>query len=84
MDRWTGKGVGGDLDGPRYNAKLNGQDDPGDSTVPGRSGVAPKSSAKFFATMQGFGHQDAYGDNTVQAVTLYSVIRLAAQATPLA
>ncbi len=65
-------------------ASLSGQDDAGDATVPAHSGLAPKPKVGFFAKMQGFDHQDSYEDKKVREVTLYSIIRLAAQAEPLA
>lgn len=78
-----GRGVTTNYSGDSYRAIMCIQDDPGDATVPGHSGLAPKSEATFFAKMQGFGHQGAYDDTTVQAVTLYSILHLAATAKPL-
>jgi len=62
---------------------LGGQNDPGDATVPGYSGIAPKSSTKFFAEMEGFEHQGAYEHSSVRAITLYSILHLAAESKPL-
>ena len=64
-------------------ASLSGQDDAGDATVPAHSGLAPHDDATFFAAMRGFEHQGSYDDDAVRAVTLYSIIRMAAQAEPL-
>lgn len=84
-DHRTGKGIiGAQFGGYTYRATLRSQDDPGDATVPGHSGLAPKSEATFFAQMHGFGHQGAYDSATVKAVTLYSILHLAATAKPLA
>ena len=49
----------------------------GDGTVPEQSAWDVDEQAKFVARMTGFEHQDSYKDAAVQAVTCYSVMRLA-------
>lgn len=83
MYEHNGTGMTGNYSGDAYRATLSSQDNPGDGTVPGHSGEAPQSRSKFFAKMKGFGHQDSYKDDKVRAATLYSIIRIAAQAKSL-
>jgi len=63
--------------GQTYMAMIDGQDNEGDSTVPGHSGQAPSNHSKFCAKMKGFGHQGSYSDPKVQALTLYSILKIA-------
>lgn len=79
----NGKGVIARSGGSFYRAWLSGKDDSGDATVPTHSGLAPRNYATFFAKMKGFEHQGSYKDEAVQAVTLYSMISLAATAERL-
>lgn len=80
----NGIGVVVKSSGDFYRAWLSGKDDSGDATVPTHSGLAPRDYAAFFARMRGFEHQGSYKDRAVQAVTLYSMISLAATAEKLA
>lgn len=85
-DIWVnrnGKGVIAQSSGSFYRAWLSGKDDSGDATVPAHSGLAPRNHVGFFATMSGFEHQGSYKQSEVQAVTLYSMISLAAKAERL-
>jgi pimeloyl-ACP methyl ester carboxylesterase len=78
-----GVGVIRSSGGDAYRARLADQDSAGDATVPASSGLAPRPHAAFFAEMRGFEHQGSYDDAQVQAVTLYSVIRIALNAPGL-
>ena len=78
-----GKGRTGYCSGDSYRAALNSHEDPGDATVPGHSGMAPRSAARFFAKMEGFEHQGSYENTSVRGVTLDSVLHIAATAKPL-
>jgi len=80
----NGVGVIAHSNGNHYRAYLSDKDDAGDATVPAHSGLAPRDHATFFAKMKGFEHQGSYENETVQAVTLYSMISLAATAEKLA
>lgn len=79
----NGKGVIAKSSGSFYRAWLSDQDDSGDATVPAHSGLAPRDHVGFFARMRGFEHQGSYKQTHVQAVTLYSMISLAAAAEKL-
>lgn len=46
----------------------------------GHSGQAPSAHSKFCAKMKGYGHQDSYSDTKVQALTLYSILKIAQKA----
>ena len=70
--------------GQNYMAYIEGQDNAGDGTVPGHSGQAPGTHSKFCAKMKGYGHQDSYSDPKVQALTLYSILKIAQTAKVLA
>jgi len=77
----TGQGIiGAPYAGDCYRARLSDHEDPGDATVPGNSGTAPKTAAQFFAQMEGFEHQGSYDNEGAQSVTLYSILHLASQA----
>lgn len=78
-----GWGITHDTRGDRYMADLQDQDEAGDETVPAHSAAASGHKAKFVARMTGFGHQDSYKDAKVQAVTLYSILRIGATAIEL-
>jgi pimeloyl-ACP methyl ester carboxylesterase len=80
----NGVGVIAQSGGSFYRAWLSDKDDSGDATVPAHSGMAPRDHAAFFAKMKGFEHQGSYENEAVQAVTLYSMISLAATAGKLA
>jgi len=79
----NGMGVIAKSSGSFYRAWLSNKDDSGDATVPAHSGLAPRNYVSFFAEMRGFEHQGSYKENNVQAVTLYSMISLAARAERL-
>lgn len=79
----NGRGVIAQSSGSFYRAWLSNKDDSGDATVPAHSGIAPRNYVRFFAEMRGFEHQGSYKTGTVQAVTLYSMISLAASAERL-
>ncbi|MDR2925212.1 MAG: hypothetical protein LBU76_04590 [Azoarcus sp.] len=79
----NGAGVVAHSAGNRYRAHLGGKDDSGDATVPAHSGLAPRDHSVFFARIKGFEHQNSYKDEAVKAVTLYSMISLAATAETL-
>lgn len=79
----NGMGVITKSSGSFYRAWLSNKDDSGDATVPAHSGIAPRNHVRFFAEMRGFEHQGSYKESTVQAVTLYSMISLAASAERL-
>ena len=79
-----GIGVTAKDPGDAYRATLDGQDNAGDGTVPGHSGQAPSTHSKFCAKMKGFGHQESYADPKVQALTLYSILKLAQTAKVIA
>ena len=81
--RRNGVGVVAQSAGAYYRAMLQEQDESGDGTVSAHSGQAPSVAAKFFARMRGFDHQDSYQDPHVKAVTLYSILRIAAEAESL-
>ena len=84
-NKWTGEAViGGQYSGATYRAWLEGQDDAGDATVPAHSGLAPRNACQFFAEMSGFEHQGSYNDDHARAATLYGILRIAANAPPLA
>ena len=70
--------------GQNYMVYIEGQDNAGDGTVPGHSGQAPGTHSKFCAKMKGYGHQDSYSDPKVQALTLYSILKIAQTAKVLA
>ncbi|MDF3836061.1 alpha/beta hydrolase [Cupriavidus basilensis] len=62
------------------------QDGIGDGTVPEASGRAPQQQAqssqvRYQFRLTGFDHEKSYLNARAQAVTLYSVIKIAAQAT---
>ena len=80
----NGQGVTAYSSGDYYRGWLSAQDNAGDATVPGHSGVAPRLHVPFFARMSGFDHQGSFQNPQVQAVTLYSVLSLAAKAPKLA
>jgi len=77
----NGEGVSGYYAGDYYRAWLSGKDNSGDATVPSHSGLAPRPHVPFFARMNGFDHQGSYQKSDVQAVTLYSILSLAVEAT---
>lgn len=79
----NGVGVVTKSSGHFYRAWLSRKDNSGDATVPAHSGLAPLDFVQFFAEMQGFEHQGSYKESSVQAVTLYSMISLAANAERL-
>jgi pimeloyl-ACP methyl ester carboxylesterase len=59
--------------------KLGLQDEPGDGTVPQRSGNAPYDKAEFVCAQGGYDHQGSYLDTRVQELALYSVARLVSE-----
>ena len=69
-------------DTSHYELHASRQDGGGDGTVPISSGQAPATAAnvrQWFA-LKGFAHEPAYKDETAQLVTLYSIVKLTAQA----
>jgi hypothetical protein len=60
------------------------QDSGGDGTVPRCSGAAPKqrggARVRQQFRLEGFGHEPSYNDPVARHVTLYSLIKIAAQA----
>jgi pimeloyl-ACP methyl ester carboxylesterase len=68
----VGRGVG-------LEFEIAPPEDPGDGTVPDRSGAAPKAKAKFTARQKGYDHQDSYKNERVQELTLYCIARLVSE-----
>ncbi len=64
-----------------WNHQIEPPLSPGDGTVPEESGRAPEGKVKFIARMTGFDHQDSYKNRAVQALTMYSVAKIAQDAT---
>ena len=66
-----------------YNTTVSIQpaEEVGDGTVPKRSADAAANASKFSAAMTGYDHQGSYQNEHVQAVTLYSIARLALLST---
>ncbi|MDQ7956029.1 MAG: alpha/beta hydrolase [Pseudomonadota bacterium] len=68
-----------------HELAIAGQEGPGDGTVPAESGAAPTPHVKQMFRHQGlagghtsYDHQGSYKADVVQAVTLYSIARMAA------
>ncbi|WP_246840243.1 triacylglycerol lipase [Cupriavidus sp. GA3-3] len=69
-------------DTSHYELHASRQDGGGDGTVPVSSGRAPATAAnvrQWFA-LKGFAHEPAYKNEMAQFVTLYSIVKLTAQA----
>ncbi|WP_248741309.1 MULTISPECIES: esterase/lipase family protein [unclassified Pseudomonas] len=69
--------------GDGYTADIQGQDQAGDGTVPAHAAEDAAEKAVFAARMTGFDHQGSYKNRNVQNLTLYSVLRIGANARKL-
>ncbi|MGE8190829.1 esterase/lipase family protein [Pseudomonas sp. NPDC086278] len=78
-----GVGIGHNTRGDGYFADLQGQDQAGDGTVPAHAAEDAAEQAVFAARMTGYDHQGSYKNRNVQNLTLYSVLRIGANAKKL-
>ena len=69
--------------GDIYAADIQGQDQAGDGTVPAHAAEDAAEKAVFAARMTGYDHQGSYKNRNVQNLTLYSVLRIGANAKKL-
>ena len=55
------------------------QDEPGDGTVPRRSGAALAHKSELVAEHTGYDHQDSYKDHRTQELVAYGVVRMVSE-----
>lgn len=63
-------------DGRTVLLKISEQDEPGDGTVPARSGIGPSSKVKQLFRVRGFDHQASYSTEEMLKLTLHLVVRI--------